>query len=343
MESNDSAEQQAEQTAGDKVETKEEAPAPAETAPPPPSASPSASAAAEGEEAKPKGTAKKEKADKGEGKAKGGKKGEGKGKASKGKEDKGGKGKFDTKGKGKGKAFEPPTGPFGSGSGFRLNVKSLSTDVTNEQLKELFDPFGTVTSAQVKQQDNGKSRGLGFVVLSTEEEGQKAIDAMNGKEVNGMALSVRPAERRALVEGIEKDVKGKGKGTMGRFNAADPMGTQQQAMAAAYMQQYQQHFYLQQLNYFCQLQQAGIMPSPPVRLVAATLKAGEHEGSLKSLSANNGYGFIVCAETYALYQRDVYVDRKLLPAGVKVADRLKFAVEWNAKGHPKATTCSFAI
>lgn len=66
--------------------------------------------------------------------------------------------------------------------------------------------------------------------------------------------------------------------------------------------------------------------------------AGEYEGSLKSISSKNGYGFICCADTYNVYKRDVYIDKELLPAGAKPTDRLRFTVVTNNKGHPKAAT-----
>lgn len=297
---------------------------PAEAAPPPPAETPAAEP-----KAKAKADSKKEK-----GKAKSeGSKGKGK---EKGKEE---KGKAKDKGGEKGgKAFTPPSGPFGSGSGFRLNVKNLPEDVDDAKLKEMFEPFGTVTAAQVKLQDNKKSRGFGFVVLSSEEEGQKAIEEMNAKETGGKTISVVPAERReAPADAME--VKGKGKGGKGsQKGKAESVLQHQQAMAAAYMQQYQQYYYLQQMAYVQQQQQqaggggGGAAPA-----------GQEFEGSLKSISGKNGYGFIVCQETFAIYSRDVYVDADVLPQNAKVADRLKFSVELNAKGHPRATTCRLAI
>merc|ERR1712217_583451 len=98
-------------------------------------------------------------------------------------------GSKDDKGKGKGKGKDSKgkegknSGPFGSGSGYRLNVKNIPKDMTDEELKTLFDPFGTVSTAQVRKDDNGESRGFGFVVLSTEEEGRKAAKELNDKEV----------------------------------------------------------------------------------------------------------------------------------------------------------------
>eukprot|EP00442_Polarella_glacialis_P008887 CAMPEP_0115142776 /NCGR_PEP_ID=MMETSP0227-20121206/60364_1 /TAXON_ID=89957 /ORGANISM="Polarella glacialis, Strain CCMP 1383" /LENGTH=467 /DNA_ID=CAMNT_0002551453 /DNA_START=113 /DNA_END=1516 /DNA_ORIENTATION=+ len=63
----------------------------------------------------------------------------------------------------------------------------------------------------------------------------------------------------------------------------------------------------------------------------------EFEGILKSISSKNGYGFIDCPETHALYGRDVFVDSALLPEGMQVKDRVIFSLALSEKGHPRAT------
>jgi len=228
-----------------------------------------------------------------------------------------GKGK-DGKGKGKkGKSWDF-SGPTGSGQGYRLNVKNLSKDVTSkEDLTKMFEPFGTVSSAEIKTRDDGSSMGFGFVVLANEAEAKKAIAALNGKTQGGKELNVAPAERRQTDDGS----KGYGKGAWG----AD-MASQQAAWAM--------QFWAMQQAFMAQSMQAwGADPN-------AMNANPEYEGSLKSISAKNGYGFIVCAETYAIHQRDVYIDKELLPAGAKPADRLRFTVVLNNKGHPKAATAN---
>jgi hypothetical protein len=264
--------------------------------------------------------AKKEKKPKAEGKAKGAKKGgEGKGKG----------------GDGKGKSG---SGPFGGGSGYRLNVKNIGKS-TEAELKALFEPFGTVTMAQVKVDDNGESRGFGFVVMSTQEEGEKAAADMNGKDIGGKELSVGAATRRDPPEekGGKGVVKGAGKSKGGLAPQADLQAQQVYMQQIAYMQHaaYMQQMYMQSM-YMQQAQQYQAAQQPVV-------PAEEYEGSLKSLSARNSYGFIVCAQTEALYSRDVYVDESLLPEGAQRGDRLKFTFDLNERGHPKAKTCRRAI
>src|SRR5436190_20791740 len=84
--------------------------------------------------------------------------------------------------------------------GKKLYVGNLSYDISDNELKEMFAPHGTVRSAQViADRDTGRSKGFGFVEMSTDQEAQKAIEALNGKEFAGRALTVneaRPREER---------------------------------------------------------------------------------------------------------------------------------------------------
>lgn len=64
------------------------------------------------------------------------------------------------------------------------------------------------------------------------------------------------------------------------------------------------------------------------------------EGSLKSLSRRNGYGFISCAESYQMYGRDVYLPKETVPEDAKVLDRLSFTLMLSTKGHPQAEAAS---
>lgn len=69
-------------------------------------------------------------------------------------------------------------------------------------------------------------------------------------------------------------------------------------------------------------------PAPPANK--------EFEGTLKSLSKTNGYGFIQCDEIRRIYDRDVWVDSGKLVENVKVSDQLRFTISLSAKGHPQA-------
>jgi RNA recognition motif-containing protein len=82
----------------------------------------------------------------------------------------------------------------------KLFVGGLSYAITSDQLEELFSGVGQVQSAQViVDRETQRSKGFGFVEMSTEEEAQKAIAELNGKEVEGRAIAVneaRPQEKR---------------------------------------------------------------------------------------------------------------------------------------------------
>ena len=83
----------------------------------------------------------------------------------------------------------------------KLYVGNLAYGVTNSDLETMFAPHGTVQSAQViMDRDTGRSKGFGFVEMGSSSEAEAAISAMNGKEVDGRALTVneaRPREERS--------------------------------------------------------------------------------------------------------------------------------------------------
>jgi cold-inducible RNA-binding protein len=84
--------------------------------------------------------------------------------------------------------------------GKKLYVGNLSYGVDNGALESMFGQFGQVTSAQViTDRDTGRSKGFGFVEMSSEDEAKAAITGLNGREQNGRALTVneaRPREER---------------------------------------------------------------------------------------------------------------------------------------------------
>src|SRR5512142_527063 len=82
----------------------------------------------------------------------------------------------------------------------KLFVGNLSFNITENDLQDAFAAHGTVLEANLMMdRSTGRPRGFGFVTMSTPEEAQKAIDALNGKELAGRALTVniaRPREER---------------------------------------------------------------------------------------------------------------------------------------------------
>src|SRR5579859_1841736 len=82
----------------------------------------------------------------------------------------------------------------------KLFVGNLSFDLTENDLQDAFAAHGTVVEANLMMdRATGRPRGFGFVTMSTPEEAEKAINALNGKELGGRALTVnvaRPREER---------------------------------------------------------------------------------------------------------------------------------------------------
>ncbi|KAJ6716596.1 RNA BINDING PROTEIN [Salix koriyanagi] len=88
--------------------------------------------------------------------------------------------------------------------GANLYVKNLDDSIGDEKLKELFSPFGTITSCKVMRDPSGISRGSGFVAFSTPEEASRALLEMNGKMIASkplyVALAQRKEDRRARLQ-----------------------------------------------------------------------------------------------------------------------------------------------
>ncbi len=79
----------------------------------------------------------------------------------------------------------------------KLYVGNLSWNIDDSKLNELFSEFGKVVSANViTDRYSGRSRGFGFVEFADDSEAQKAIESMNGKEVDGRELRVSEAKPR---------------------------------------------------------------------------------------------------------------------------------------------------
>ncbi len=83
----------------------------------------------------------------------------------------------------------------------KLYVGGLPYEITDDRLQELFSAHGTVESARViTDRMTGRSRGFGFVEMSSQEEAQQAIDKLNGTDLEGRSLTVneaKPKEQRS--------------------------------------------------------------------------------------------------------------------------------------------------
>ena len=79
----------------------------------------------------------------------------------------------------------------------KLYVGNLSYDTNDAELRELFIAYGEPDSAKViTDRDTGRSKGFGFVEFSDNAQATAAMNALNGKEVNGRALTVNEARPR---------------------------------------------------------------------------------------------------------------------------------------------------
>jgi RNA recognition motif-containing protein len=82
--------------------------------------------------------------------------------------------------------------------GKKLYVGNLGYGVTDSDLTKMFEPHGTVESAQIiMDRDTGRSKGFGFVEMKSDQEAQAAIAALNGQDSGGRALTVNEARPKS--------------------------------------------------------------------------------------------------------------------------------------------------
>ena len=100
--------------------------------------------------------------------------------------------------------------------GRKLYVGNLAYTVTDADLQQMFSAHGNVDSAQIiNDRDTGRSKGFGFVEMSSDSEAQAAISALNGKDHDGRALTVNEAKPKATVGGRSGGGGGGGRGGYG--------------------------------------------------------------------------------------------------------------------------------
>ncbi len=76
----------------------------------------------------------------------------------------------------------------------KIFVGNLDFDATEDQLRELFNTLGEVRKVEIaKDWETGHSRGFAFVVMGSEAEARRAVQALHGKHLDGRRLTVRPA------------------------------------------------------------------------------------------------------------------------------------------------------
>uniref|UniRef100_A0A8C1B3R7 Polyadenylate-binding protein n=2 Tax=Cyprinus carpio TaxID=7962 RepID=A0A8C1B3R7_CYPCA len=75
-------------------------------------------------------------------------------------------------------------------------IKNFGEDMDDDKLKDIFSKYGSAMSIRVMTDENGKSRGFGFVSFERHEDAQRAVDEMNGKELNGKLIYVGRAQKK---------------------------------------------------------------------------------------------------------------------------------------------------
>jgi RNA recognition motif-containing protein len=112
--------------------------------------------------------------------------------------------------------------------GKNIYVGNLPYDTTGDDLVELFQTYGTVTSGQVIiDKFSGRSRGFGFVEMDRDDEAQAAIDALNGTPYGGRPLTVneaRPREERGGGGGGRSYGSSEGRGSGGGYGGGGGQG-----------------------------------------------------------------------------------------------------------------------
>ena len=77
-------------------------------------------------------------------------------------------------------------------------VGNLNYDLSEDDLKQAFEEFGEVTSAKIiSDRYSGRSKGFGFVEMSSDDEAKAAIEALSGKDLNGRTMVVNEARPKA--------------------------------------------------------------------------------------------------------------------------------------------------
>jgi RNA recognition motif-containing protein len=106
-----------------------------------------------------------------------------------------------------------------------IYVGNLAREVTEELLRQTFEAYGQVGSASIiKDKFSGESRGFGFVEMPSKDEGQAAIDGLNGKEVSGRAVKVSEANERGSRDGRGGSRGGPRRGGFGGGGSRGPRG-----------------------------------------------------------------------------------------------------------------------
>ena len=107
-----------------------------------------------------------------------------------------------------------------------IYVGNLSWDLTEQDLQEMFAPYGEVVSAKIVTDkfNNNRSKGFGFVEMASDEEAKKAITELDQAEVDGRTISVAEAKPREQRPERKPFGGGGGGGSRGGFGGGKPSG-----------------------------------------------------------------------------------------------------------------------
>ena len=95
-------------------------------------------------------------------------------------------------------------------------VGNLSFNTAEDELRQLFEPFGQVDRVSIMtDRDTGRSRGFGFVEMASNEDGDKAITALNGSSVGGRTINVNEARPKTERTGGGGGGSGRDRGDRG--------------------------------------------------------------------------------------------------------------------------------
>ena len=102
----------------------------------------------------------------------------------------------------------------------KLYVGNLPFSTTEDDLRQMFAPFGEVTTVTIiKDKFSGRSKGFGFVEMANDDEAMKAIEAKNGQDMDGRAIVVN--EARPMEDRPRRDFGGGDRGGRGGFGRRD--------------------------------------------------------------------------------------------------------------------------
>jgi cold-inducible RNA-binding protein len=91
----------------------------------------------------------------------------------------------------------------------KIYVGNFSFSMKEPELRSLFEPYGTIESVTVAtDRDSGRSRGFGFVSMPNDDEAEKAMAALNGKDSGGRALTVNEARPQTQRSGFRDGGRG---------------------------------------------------------------------------------------------------------------------------------------